>query len=213
MKKNDIKESDKLGIYMGEASISVSLTSFLTAVVVFFIGLLLTGDNEMQIRLRIPLVLLFLSAFGFLYSTLVYSNASGEVARLKKKEFGKQMSIGNILSEYFGVYCLVLSVPIVVLGYSPDKVLSVLVLVISILSFFAYHYLGYSILERYLPKKVWFYLYLFVLISVYGFSFFSFFYDWMFGYYLSAGCSIVLILFISIYSILKDEKVRNDERV
>lgn len=150
---------------MNEASISVMLTSFMTAVVIFFIGLLLTGDAKLQIRLRVPLVLLFFSAFGFLYSTLIYANASGEIARLKKNMFDRQMTIGNILSEFFGVYCLVFAVPIVVLGYSPDKILSFFVLIISLLSFLIYHLMGYSILERYMKRASFYITLLFMLIT------------------------------------------------
>jgi hypothetical protein len=101
-------------LYMGETGASVSLTSFMTAVVVFFIGLLITGSPDLQVRLRIPLLFLFLSGLGFLYSTLIYANASGEVARLRQNEFRKQMSSGNITSEFLGVYCLVFAIPIIV---------------------------------------------------------------------------------------------------
>lgn len=164
MDKED-KDSKNPLLYMNEASISVMLTSFMTAVVIFFIGLLLTGDAKLQIRLRVPLVLLFFSAFGFLYSTLIYANASGEIARLKKNMFDRQMTIGNILSEFFGVYCLVFAVPIVVLGYSPDKILSFFVLIISLLSFLIYHLMGYSILERYMKRASFYITLLFMLIT------------------------------------------------
>jgi len=139
---------------MGEASASVSLTSFMAAVVFFFIGLLLTGDPELQIRLRVPLFLLFVSAFGFLYATLVYTNATGEIARLRSNSFARQMSVANVLSEYFGVYGLVFATPVVILGYSPDAILSVAVCVISSGALLFYHLAGYSILRRYTSSSV-----------------------------------------------------------
>jgi len=141
-------------LYMGEVEIGVSFTSFMTGVVFFFIGLLLTGDPSLQQFLRIPMLYLFMSAYGFLYSTLVYANASGEVARLRRKSFDTQMKIGNILSEYWGVYGLVFASPLVILGYSPDKLLALFVLGVSLLGFILYHLSGFSILERYFSRNV-----------------------------------------------------------
>ena len=190
---------------MNEASISVMLTSFMTAVVIFFIGLLLTGDPVLQMRLRVPLVLLFFSAFGFLYSTLVYANASGEIARLKKNKFDRQMTIGNILSEFFGVYCLVFAVPIVVLGYSPDKILSFFVLVISLFSFLIYHLMGYSILERYLKRSA-FYLTLSMILSTYLFVFIFFYVEREVLFYTLSAFLIFQIITLILILLQKKEK-------
>lgn len=143
-----------LSLSMDEASTSVSLTSFMTALVFFFAGLLLTGAETVQERLRVPLTMLFLSAFGFMYSTLIYANATGEVARRRQRSFARQMSIANVVSEYFGVYCLVLAIPLTVLGYSPDRPLAVIVLFLSVGGLSLYHHLGYSILERYVSRRV-----------------------------------------------------------
>jgi len=203
MPKED-KDSKNPLLFMNEASISVMLTSFMTAVVIFFIGLLLTGEPELQMRLRVPLVLLFFSAFGFLYSTLVYANASGEIARLKKNKFDRQMTIGNILSEFFGVYCLVFAVPIVVLGYSPDKILSFFVLGISLLSFLIYHLMGYSILQRYINRPL-FYLTLFVFLSVYLLSFFFFYTDMQSLFYILSSILIAFIIGLVLFLLQKKE--------
>lgn len=190
---------------MNEASISVMLTSFMTAVVIFFIGLLLTGEPELQMRLRVPLVLLFFSAFGFLYSTLIYANASGEIARLKKNKFDRQMTIGNVLSEFFGVYCLVFAVPIVVLGYSPDRILSFFVLGISLLSFLIYHLMGYSILERYLKKSA-FYLTLTLILLTYLFSFILFYVEQETLFYILSALLIFQIITLILFLLQKKEK-------
>ena len=202
---SDKEDQNNPVLYMSEASISVMLTSFMTAVVIFFIGLLLTGEPELQMRLRVPLVLLFFSAFGFLYSTLVYANASGEIARLKKNKFDRQMTIGNILSEFFGVYCLVFAVPIVVLGYSPDKILSFFVLGISLFSFLIYHLMGYSILERYLKRSA-FYLTLSLILLTYLFAFIFFYVELQTLFYTLSALLIFQIITLILILLQKKEK-------
>lgn len=189
---------DKFNLYMGEAATSVSFTSFMAVVVFFFIGLLVTGSSELQTRLRIPLVMLFISAFGFLYSTLIYANASGEVSRLRRKEFDRQMATANIISEYWGVYCLVFASPLVILGYSPDKILSIIVLVVCIVGFLFYHFLGFSILERYFKKPL-FYLLVFLILGLYTVCFLSFYLQKIKGYYV---VSVILLLAIMVLFIL-----------
>lgn len=138
---------------IGESSTGVAFSSFMTAVVVFFAGLLLTGPADVQERLRVPLVLLFVSAFGFLYGTLIYANASGDIARRDPSGFERAMSHGNVVTEFFGVYGLVLAIPLAVLGYSPDRPVAVAVLVVAAAGFALYHALGYSILQRYCGRR------------------------------------------------------------
>ena len=191
-------------LYMGETDISVSFTSFMAAVVFFFIGLLLTGDPELQVRLRVPLIFLFLSALGFLYSTIIYANASGELSRLRKHSFNRQISAGNIISEYFGVYCLIFAIPITILGYSPDRVLAVIILILSSTGFFMYHYLGYSILERYVGRPALNYV-VAVLLGLHITSFYEFLRENITAYYVLSAMLLTTIGAITIMSIRKEE--------
>jgi len=197
-------KKEDLELYMGETDISVSFTSFMAAVVFFFIGLLLTGDPELQIRLRVPLIFLFLSALGFLYSTIIYSNASGELSRLRKHSFDLQIAAGNIISEYFGVYCLIFAIPLTILGYSPDRTLAVIVLILNSTGFFMYHHLGYSILERYVGRSSLNYIVLF-LIGLHVMSFYEFFVGDILAYYFLSSVLLLTIGIITVLSIKKGE--------
>ena len=196
----DAIESARAGLAMGEASLGVSTTSFLTAVGFFFIGLLLTGDKSLQLDLRVPLAFLFISAFGFLYSTLVYANASGEIARLNKHNFDRQMCVGNALSEYLGVYCLAFAAPLAVLGYSPDKVLSIVVFAISLSGWLLYHLLGYSILERYVTG-VRLRLVVFGISAVYACAFFASYARWDPLSWSASGALAVAVVWLTVMSI------------
>lgn len=199
------KPMDDPELQMGETGISVSLSSFMTAVVLFFTGLLLTANYEIQLRLRFPLLFLFISSFGFLFSTLIYANASGEISRLNKINFNRQMAVGNILSEYLGVYCLIFALPIVVLGYSPDKILSIMVLIISIIGFLIYHKMGFSILERYFPTRKILYLVILFLISFYLSSFLFFYFNVEFLHMVFSILTLLLIFLITTLSIRRKE--------
>lgn len=198
-------EFERADLYMGETGTSVSLTSFMTAVDVFFIGILLTGAPQLQIRLRIPLLFLFISFLGFLYSTLIYANASGEVARLRHRQFQKQMAVGNIVSEFLGVYCLVFAIPITVLAYSTDRFLSILLLFINVIGFLLYHVWGYSILERYIRGKTMLVM-ISLLTGLHFMSFYAFYIERMRLYYLLSYLLLAGIIGLFTFAMHKREE-------
>jgi len=189
-------------LYMEETSISVDFTSFMAAVVFFFIGLLLTGSPGVQVRLRIPLVFLFISAMGFLYSTIIYANASGELARLRKHEFDDQITMGNIISEYLGVYCLVFAIPLAILGYSPDRVLALVIVLLDSAGFWFYHYMGYSILERYVGRPHMHYI-VGLFVGLYLMSFFGFYFGRIWAYYGLSSVLLALVFAVTFFSVRK----------
>lgn len=81
-------------LIQAEIQTSVSLTSFLTAVTIFFVGLLITQFNSFEPSIKIPILFLIISTFGFLYSTLIYANASGKVSRLNQSDVNKDIVLG-----------------------------------------------------------------------------------------------------------------------
>jgi hypothetical protein len=196
-------------VSMNEVGISVSTMSFLATVVFFLIGLLMNNkstDGDMFVKLRLPMLLLFISSFGFMFSTLIYGNASGDIARLNEKNFSRQMTIANIISEYLGVYMLCYAMPILVLGYLPDKLLSVFVLVVEVLGFSSYHIFGYSILERYF-SKVKTILIMASGVSLQIASFVSFYLEYNTLYYVFTFILIFQVLLITVFSIVKGDEI------
>lgn len=209
-KNNSIQDPN---VYMGEVGISVSTMSFLATVVFFLIGLLMnnkSADTELFIKLRLPMILLFISSFGFLFSTLIYGNASGEIARVNKKNFNKQMCIANIISEYFGVYMLCYAMPILVLGYLPDKLLSIFVLIIEVIGFTAYHFFGYSVLERYC-SKIYFYILVISGIILQLLSFVMFYIGNNTMYYIFTILLVAHVLVITVISIITGDENRKSK--
>ena len=148
---------ENFGHYQSEIQTGVSFTAFMTAVCAFFLGLLLTRLDVINITIKIPILFLILSTFGFLFSTIIYANASGEITRLDKNKAKKYMMVGNVLSEYLGVYLLVLSIPLVVNAVTGDVFLMVSTFMVTIVSLFLYSISPFSIAYRYLkitPKII-----------------------------------------------------------
>ncbi|MBS3788594.1 hypothetical protein KGY79_10425 [Candidatus Bipolaricaulota bacterium] len=169
-----IEEEDKLELLMDETSSSLSLTSIMAMVSFFFIGLLLQTREGSLATLKMPLLYLFVSAFAFLYSTLIYANASGNIARLKDELAEKHLIAGNIISEFLGVYLIVFSMPMIISNYIDSLYFSATVFGFGVTGFWLYHQLGYSILQRYVKNAKLFYLLLFFVVTIYASNFFTY---------------------------------------
>ena len=140
-------------VLQAEIQVSVSITAFMTAVTIFFVGLLIANFDKYNISIKIPILFLIISTFGFLYSTLIYGNASGQVSRLKPEKFNRYMILGNSLSEYIGVYLLILSMPLVINVVTGDLFLKIATLVAALAGLIMYHISGFSIMERNYKKS------------------------------------------------------------
>lgn len=204
----DDKELSVFGARASETGSALNLNFFMTIVVIFFLGLLLASPVDLRPRLRIPSLFLIISAFGFIYSSLIYANASDRYARLHFLDFGRYVAIGNIVSEYLGVYFLIFSTPLAVLGYSQDEVLGWIVCVINILACSAYHLLGFSVLQRYIQGKVAFRSSVFVMLALSMGSFVTYDLNLRVLYY---SCCLILsffvlgILVVSVIPLLRKE--------
>ena len=95
---------------------------------------------------------MIISIFGFLYSTLIFTNASGEVTEKRIEKSKKYVLWGDILSEYLGVYLLVFSLPLVINVITPDLYLRGVTLIASVGGLVIYHFLHFSMIERHLKK-------------------------------------------------------------
>ena len=141
-------KNDTLGLYQTEVQTYVSFTSFMTAVVVFFTGIILTQLKSYDITIKVPITFLIISMFGFLYSTLIYTNAAADVRERKIEKADKHILFGDILSEYLGIYLLVFSIPLVINVITTDEFLRVVTFLSSLGGFAIYQFSHFSVLER-----------------------------------------------------------------
>jgi len=197
MKLFNKNSREDLNLIQSEIQTSVSFTSFFTAVTLFFVGLLITQYKSFDSSVSMPILFLILSTFGFLYSTLIFANASGKIARLEKKDVRKDLTLGNSLSEYFGVYLLVLSIPLVINVITEDYVLKIATIAASLGGLVIYHYAGFSIMGRSFKKAHYLFLLLIVILEV---MMYLFQFNDIFNFTLTAIVLILLLIFISLLS-------------
>jgi hypothetical protein len=158
--------NEEVNLYSGQIRSNISFSAFMTAVVIFFVGVLLTNFSKYDASVKVPICFLIIGTFGFLYSALIYTNASGEILGKKLANFKRNMFVADVLSEYLGVYLLVLSIPLVINIITPDAFLRVTVALASLLGFAFYQFAHFSISERHFPKTHWFISVLVILLGV-----------------------------------------------
>ena len=168
------------------AGTEVQFAAFMTGVALFFISLLFTGDPQRDNAIQVPLAYLFVSAFAFFYSALIYANCSDESPAVIRHSSAYQFNWANALSESLGVYCMGFAFPLTVVSYSQNVSLSLVVLGVHVLGFVFYHGLGFSILERNI-KRPYFQLVATVILLLSVASFGLYLYGRMEIFYLLTG--------------------------
>lgn len=128
--------------------ISVSFSSTFTAVTTFFTGLLITKYTNLDPSMDIPILFLIISTFGFLYATLIYSNSSGLIIHSRVTRSKHSIKLGNVLSEYVGVYFLVLSIPLIINVVTKDSFLQFATALVDMAGLFVYHVSEFTIMSR-----------------------------------------------------------------
>lgn len=148
-----VKQKSKFDLFQGQVQTYVGFTAFMTAVVVFFLGFILSSFNQFHEAIRVPTALLTISMFGFLYATLVYSNAAQKVSDEQEKAFRKHLVLGDTISEYLGVYPLVVSIPLVISVVSSDPLLRGVGIIAALGGLVIYQFSSVSIIEYQFKKE------------------------------------------------------------
>jgi len=146
-------DQDRFSLYQTHVQTNVGFTSFMTAVVVFFTGLLLASYRTYDESIKVPISYLIISVFGFLYSTLIYTNSAEEVSHKREAAFKKSMFLGDVISEYLGVYLLVISIPMVVGAVTNDLFLRAVTIISSLAGLMLYQFSHVSMIERHFRKE------------------------------------------------------------
>lgn len=186
-------------LYQTQVGTNVQFTAFMTAVGVFFVGILISQFDNFDLSIKISISFLIISVSGFLYSTLIFANASEAVSNKSLSNFKKHMMMGDVLSEYLGVYLLIISIPLVINVITSDLYLRVVTLVSSLGGFAIYQFSGLSILSRHFRQKSSAISFFFILAGL--ILFFSQIYSFYFTYI--AIIFLILILIITFFAIKK----------
>lgn len=179
MKKNKKRMHLKdWNLYESEISVDISFTAFFTAIVLFFMGILLKSfsGEKYGILVELPILFLTISACGFLYSTLIYANATGKFILFKSKIFSKQiwakrrfercLTMGTTVSEYFGVYFLILSIPLAVNVLAENIFLKMVILFMVMGGLLFYHISGFCVMSRHFKRYHYAFLAVVVILEI-----------------------------------------------
>ena len=130
----------------------VGFTSFMTAVVVFFVGLLLASFKNYDPSIKVPIAYLIISIFGFLYATLIYTGIAAEISNKREQHFKHSMQLGDVISEYLGVYLLIISIPFVIGAITDDPFLRLVSIFAAIIGLIVYQLSHVSMIEQHFSK-------------------------------------------------------------
>lgn len=150
MEKEEFPEIEK--VRQSGHEMAVAFSSMFTAATTFFTGILIQQYSSAGVSFDIPILMLIISTFGFLYATLVYSNINGMLYRDQFNKAKQSSILGNVLSEYIGVYFLILAIPLIINEVSQDVYIRAAVCVFDIIGLLIYHFSGFSIMERHYKK-------------------------------------------------------------
>ncbi|GGN76715.1 GNAT family N-acetyltransferase [Nocardia rhizosphaerihabitans] len=99
---------DLAGLEAEETATSVTFAGTVLAAITFVLGTSLSSSSYPD-----PARALLLAAvLATTMALVVYTNAAGDIARLRSHAFDLHMRVGNILSEFGGVYPFLISLPI-----------------------------------------------------------------------------------------------------
>lgn len=149
-----------------EIQIDVSVTSFMMAVATFFTGFLISSYDSFDNSVRIPILFLIVSTLSFLFTNIIFANASGEIRAGNNDGANRHASTGNIISEFLGIYLLVSSLPLVVNALTGDVFLKVAVFAAATAALFIYSISPFSIIKRYISTVSLRLLYSFVFVAI-----------------------------------------------
>ncbi|RJO60236.1 hypothetical protein C4544_05680 [candidate division WS5 bacterium] len=146
------KTQENLNKYSVSIQTAVSFAGLFAALSLFFTGLIITNYNQFSSSVRIPILFLIISTFGFLYATLIYVNATTELSIPRLDKCKRAVDIGNIISEYMGVYFLIFSIPLVITVISSDPFLRWSVLIVNLAGLVIYHLSRFSMMDYFFGK-------------------------------------------------------------
>jgi hypothetical protein len=142
--------SSERDLQIARMNAGLMTTTVMSAVVVFLAGALLVAHS---VRPEAALILLATSALGFIVASLLYANTYAWLLEPSDAtRFHAQIHRANVVSECFGVYCLILAVPVTVVSVTPDRAVRWFVAAITLLALVGYQLSGASLLRNYLAR-------------------------------------------------------------
>lgn len=138
-------EDDLAGLQADETSISVTFAGTILAAITFVLGFALQSDSFPNAAR----VLLLAAVLATTMALVVYTNASGGIARLRFDAFEHHMRLGNILSEFGGMHPFLVALPVTFSYSNKSFVAGISMGVLFSVSLAMYERSRYSISSRF----------------------------------------------------------------
>lgn len=136
-----------------EVSVGVTFASFMSAVTLFFTGVVISQFSTFGVTIKIPILFLIVSTFSFIFSAAIYSNAGIEITNEDAEQVNKYLIYANNLFEFLGLHLLVLATPLVIGAITQDNFLRITTLIIALSSIAIYSISNFSILHKEIKNK------------------------------------------------------------
>lgn len=198
------KDEDDLNKYSWTISSAVSFAGLFTTLSLFFTGLIITNYDNFESYVRIPVLFLIICTFGFLYATLIYINTTYKLSIFTLEKCKKGINLGDIISEYMGVYFLIFAVPLVIIVITQDQFLRWSVLGIDILGLLIYHISGLSVMNAFFGRLHYLLMTPLIVLELLIFMTLDS------SKYLSTIITIFLILYISVLALMSIRLVNRE---
>lgn len=143
---------DKDGL-TAEVSVGVTYSALMSAVSLFFTGILISQYAEFDQTIKVPLIYLIISTFSFIFSATIYTNAGTEITLNKLRVVEKYMVYGKNLMELLGLYPFILATPMVIGAITHDSFLRTTTILVAIIGFGLYSQSKFSVLEKELRRS------------------------------------------------------------
>jgi hypothetical protein len=146
-----MKDKDSLN---WEVSVGVTFASFMSAVTLFFTGVVISQFSTFGPTIKIPILFLIVSTFSFIFAAAIYSNAGVEITNKKLTRVNRYLIYSNNVFEFLGLHLLVLATPLVIGAITQDNFLRVTTVFVALLSLILYSVSDFSILHKEVRSKL-----------------------------------------------------------
>lgn len=131
----------------------ITLLSFLAAISVFFVGMLIPKFDSFDLTVKIPISFLIISTLAFFFSALILSNSNQKILAGDLVKVKRFLMWGYVISEYLGVFLFVTSLPLAVNIVTTDTYLRSVTFLSAIFGLGFYQLMGFSLIESHFTKR------------------------------------------------------------
>lgn len=187
---------DKKASLGSELILGVTYASLMSAVSLFFTGILISQYRTFDSSIKVPIIFLIISTFSFIFSATIYSNAGNEITLNKLATVEKHLIYAKNVVEILGLYLFIFATPLVIGAVTRDSFVRSSTVVVALVGFALYSQSRFSTLEKEVtrPEKRLVSTFIFVFALTIYLAQSSHTYEASFIY---SGVSVLLILFLA----------------